>query len=277
MAFQKHSRFVYASYDDILNAINTGELNEFDICIAQDTRELLLVKDDLDVLPINSKIYRFNGIIEAETAINEAEDTYEGQIVAVLTKGKYVAYIVNKRNNRFVIDSLASVEAVIDYDELSRAPIINKYGEIGSPIMLSDLPDGTYKVNGQYRIADALPTVYSSAAGNLFVVGHPSGETVIKKISSNDIVDYHIDQDGAVTMVRYATTKYLEDNGYTTKSYVDAKIAALDFITKEEVNAYVAGIVSQTIDSILDERIDAAIDRHTVFATEQDIRDIFTN
>lgn len=275
MAYPKHSRFVYATYDDILNAINTGELNEFDICIAQDTRELLLIKDDLDVLPINSKIHRFNGIIEAETAINEAEDTYEGQIVAILNNGKYVAYIVNRRNNRFVIDSLASVEAVIDYDELSRAPIINKYGEIGNPIMLSDLPDGTYKVNGQYRIADALPTVYSSASGNLFVVGHPSDETVIKKISSNDIIDYHIDQDGVVTMVRYATTKYLEDNGYVTKTYVDNKIAALDFITKEEVNAYVTDIVAQTIDSILDERIDAAIDRHTVFATESDIRGFF--
>ena len=275
MAYPRHSRFVYTDYDAILNAINTGELNQFDICIAQDTRELLLVKDDLDVLPIKSKIYRFNGIIEAETALNNSSDTYEGQLVAILNNGKYVAYIVNRRNDRFVIDSLATVQMVIDYDEITHTPIQNAYGEVGDPIILSDLANGIYRINGQYRISDTLPTVFSSMSNNLFVVEEKESETVVKKISSSEITDYHIDGNGMVSVVRYATTKYLQDNHYTTTDYVDAKIAALNFITQEEVNAYVADIVHQTIDSILDERIDAAIEAHTVFASEQDIRNIF--
>ena len=276
MAYPKHSRFVYSNYDDIFNAINTGELNQFDICIAQDTRELLLVKEDLDVLPIKPKIYRFNGIIEAETQLNANNDTYEGQLVAILRDGKYVAYIVNRRNNRFVIDSLATVEAVVDYDEITHPPIINMYGELGNPIVLSELADGVYRINGQYKISETLTTIFSSASNNLFVVEKKDEEVVIKKISSSEIVDYHVDLDGMVSVVRYATTKYLQDNNYTTTDYVDAKIAALNFITQEEVNQYVAGIVHDTIDAILDERVDAAIERHMEIATEADIHEIFT-
>lgn len=275
MPYPKHSRFVYADYDDIERAINEGELNEFDICIAQDTRELLLIKDDLELLPINSKIYRYTSISEAEAALNAASDTYEGQLVAILSNGKYVAYIVNRRNDHFAIDSLATVNMVIDYDEISHTPIINKYGNIGAPIMLSELPDGAYKVTGQYRIAESLVTTFSSASGNLFSVSHNVDFTTIKKITSSEITDYYIDAEGNVSVSRYVTNQYLADNHYTTTEYVDAKIAALDFITREEMNAYVFDIVQQSIDAIIDARIDAAIDAKTVVATEEEIRQIF--
>ena len=275
MAYQKHSRFVYANYDDILNAINTGELNQFDICIAQDTRELLLVKDDLDVLPIKSKIYRFSGINEAETALNANSDTYEGQLVAILNGGKYSSYIVNRRNNRYVIDSLATVEAVLDYDEITHTPIVNMYGVLGDPIVLSELADGIYRINGQYKVSDSATTIFSSNANNLFVVEQKNEEVVVKKISSSEIVDYHIDTEGEITEVKYATSEYLQNNNYTTTDYVDARIAALNFITQEEVNEYVADIVHETIDDILDERIDAAIEAHTIFATESEVRQLF--
>lgn len=275
MAYPKHSRFVYADYEAIERAINEGELNEFDICIAQDTRELLLIKDDLELLPINSKIYRYTSISEAEAALNAASDTYEGQMVAILSNGKYVAYIVNRKDGRFVIDSLATVNVVIDYDEISHIPIINKYGSIGEPIMLSELADGTYKVSGQYRIAETLATVFSSANGNLYNVSHNGDTTTVKKITSSEIVDYFINAEGQVSVSRYVTTQYLADNHYTTTDYVDAKIAALDFITREEMNAYVFDIVQQSIDSIIDARIDAAIDAKTVFATPEDIHDLF--
>lgn len=275
MAYPKHSRFVYANYEAIENAINTGELNEFDICISQDTKELLLVKDDLDILPIKSKIYRFVDIMSAETVLNNSSDTYEGQLVAILQNGKYVAYIVNYRNDHFVVDSLATVQMTIDYDELTHAPVINKYGQIGAPIMLEGLADGIYKVNGQFRISESLPTVFSSAAGNIFVIEHLGDEVDIKKIGATDITNYHINAKGNVTVARYITTDYLTQNGYATQAYVDLKIAALDFITRDEMSTYVSELVKQNIDQIIDARIDAAIEAHTNWATEQDIRDIF--
>lgn len=42
---------------------------------------MILVSDTFDLIPIHSKVMRFTTVNEADTYLNNAIDTYQGQIV----------------------------------------------------------------------------------------------------------------------------------------------------------------------------------------------------
>ena len=113
-------------------------------------------------------------------------------------------------------------------------------------------------------------------SSNIFLVEQSDENTFIKKISANDITDYVIDKDGAITSSVVPTTEWLSNQGYVTEQYVDLKIAALDFITKEEIEEYVSDVVLRNIDSTVNSRIDKIIDERFQIVTEREALDAFT-
>ncbi len=122
--------------------------------------------------------------------MNIATDTYEGQIVAILTNDTYVAYIVNKRGDAYYVSKLDEGNADVNYDALGNRPIYNLVGTLDKFVIVSELSDGVYKIRGQYKICLGDATVYSSANDNFFLVGHSDGVATIRKITSSDIFDY---------------------------------------------------------------------------------------
>lgn len=266
MNYTNHSKFAYKNFDEIQECINTGELDIYDVIYTKDTHENIIIAPDYSIISVKSKIYRFLDIASAEAFLNTASDTDEGQIVSIVKDGKYTGYIVNKnKSGSFYVTSLSNTDNV-DYNTLSNRPITNLKGEIGTPVIISSLSDGVYRITGQYQISDTLATVFVSTVSNLFLVEHSGANTYIKKISARDITDYAVNKDNT-TISTVATTEWLRQQGFATEGYVDAKIAALDFITKQEIGDYVLNIINETVEQKINEKLQTA--------TEQEAREVF--
>lgn len=277
MKYENRSKLSIINYDKIAEYINQGLLNKFDIIYTKDTHENIIISENLKPIPIRSKIYRFQSIHECEEELNENIDTYEGQIVSILDDDKYSGYIVNKNNeNKFYVTPLNEYSGSIDYDTLGNRPIINLIGELSNPIILDQEDNGIYRVIGNYRISEHLQTVFSSVSSNLFLINHELEITYIKKISAKDITDYVIDNE-LVSTSTIPTTDWIENQGYITGKYVDDKIAALDFITKKEVEDYVNSIITQSVEGIVKEKIDKKFEETFINTSEKEALEIFTN
>lgn len=277
MDYTNHSKFLYSNVDDIQKAINSSEINANDIVISKDSQEFILIKEDLTLLPIKSRIYRFTDTEKAEAVLNTNLDTYEGQLVAVLSsKGTYEGYIVNKNiEGRFYINPLNVYAGSIDYDTLQHKPIVNITGEIYSPVILDEQRDGIYRVNGSYKLSNSIDTVYASTNNNLFIIEHrDDGSVFIKKIGTDEMCDYLV-KDGDVTITVVPTTEWLKEQGYANTEYVDKKLEAMGLITKNEIEQYVSDIVLQTIDATVNERIEIAFNERFEETTSKEIVDLF--
>lgn len=272
--YTNRAKFVYKDYDEIQQGINDGLIDIYDIIFTKDTHENLIIAPDYSVISIKSKVYRFVDVESAEEFLNSASDTYEGQIVSIIFQGNYSAYIVNRRKDgKFFVTPLNIYSGEVDYNTLGNRPIENLIGTIDNPINIAGLTTGQYQIRGQYKLGG---TIYMGISSNIFLVEQSDENTFIKKISANDITDYVIDKDGAITSSVVPTTEWLSNQGYVTEQYVDLKIAALDFITKEEIEEYVSDVVLRNIDSTVNSRIDKIIDERFQIVTEREALDAFT-
>lgn len=275
--YTDHSKFAYMNYDEIQDGINAGTIGPYDLILCKDTREFILIKDDLSLASINSKVYRFSDVASAEKALNESMDTYEGQLVAIVYDSSYAAYIVNRnKGGKFYVTPLSS-NGDIDYNTLGNRPITNLTGTLDSPIVVESLENGIYKITGQYQLQNGAQTVYLSMSSNLFLVQHTGDSTYIKRISPYDIYDYSIDESGTMTRSSVPTTTWLEQQGYASEAYVDKKIAALNFITKQEVEEYINNTVMGSISTMVDKKIDEKINEKFEATTSQEIIALFNN
>ncbi len=277
MKYENRSKLSIINYNKIAEYINDGLLNKFDIIYTKDTHENIIISEDLKPIPIQSKVYRFLNVEQCEEELNKSLSTYEGQIVSILGDDSYSAYIVNKnKTNKFYVTPLNIYSGSIDYDTLGNKPIINLNGEISNPIILDQENDGIYRVIGNYKISEYLSTVFSSISSNLFLITHELENIYIKKISAKDITDYVITNGQVLTSI-VPTTDWLTKQGYVTEKYVDDKIAALDFITKKEVEDYVNSIIAQSVEGIVNEKIDKKFEETFINTSEKEALEIFTN
>lgn len=267
-------KFGYLTYDDMLLKIESGEINEYDIIYTKDRLATYVISEELKPIELRARVYIFSSVQEAETSLNVATDTYIGQIVSIKYKDKYRGYIVNQNNSGFYVTPLDEHPDTIDYNTLGNKPITNLTSTLDDFIIVSDLDTGLYSINGQYKIASNDVTTYVNPNYCLFIVDKSNDNTTIKKISSTEIIDYVVN-DTTTKVNQIVTSDYLESKGYATTSYVDEKIAALDFITKEEATVYIKEIIESSLDDILDERIDAQIDKKIQSASAEQINSLF--
>lgn len=92
-------KFAYLTYDDMLSKLESGDINEYDIIYSKDKHITYLITEYLQPLELRSRVYAFNSVSEAEIGLNDATDTYVGQIVSILDKDAYRGYIVNQKGN----------------------------------------------------------------------------------------------------------------------------------------------------------------------------------
>ena len=265
----------YLNYNEISARIECGDLTVFDVVYTKDTHEAILITPEYSLLSIKSKVYCYPDVTTAENALNEATDTYEGQIVSIISNEVYVGYIVNRDyNGRFFVTPLCEMGGSVDYNALANKPVTNLVGTYEEPILIETLDNGIYSIKGQYCISEQIETIYLSATNILFLVEKIEDKTHIKKITSAEIIDYVISAEG-IEISSMATTAYIESCGFATTTYVDNKLAALNFITQEEVDTYVKELVQSSIDEILDERIDAKLDERLQEAEDDSVMELF--
>lgn len=272
------AKFGYLNYDSMIEKISNGVFDTNDIVFGKDTHETYIISEDSTPIPMRSKVYVFDSIAEANTSLNTNTDTYKGQIVSVLNGDKYTAYIVNQDPNGVYFATALSSENV-DYNTLGNRPIKNLIGTLDSPIMVSNLDTGMYKVKGQYKIFSSDVTTYLSTDGDLFIIETPDAEKFIKRFTKDTIQDYVI-SDGGVEKRTYVTDKYLADNGYSTTTYVDSKFTAFEESIRQDIQTYVEQtveqVIEQKVDEIIDERLDAKLDERIKGSTDEEVQNFFT-
>lgn len=268
-------KYAYLDYSDISTRIENGEIDQYDVVFTKDTHEQYLIKDDLSLLNIKSRIYCFDSIISAKEKLNSNTDTYEGQIVAIADNdsGVYHGYIVNKSNDEYIITSLADNGNKIDYDSLVHRPIINKTGSLANPLTIGELDNGLYSISGEYRIFLEYPTIFSSSINHLFVVEKGNDKIYVKDVSAKKIVTYVL-SNGQVSIEDVITSNYLTENQYITETDFDAKIKALDFVTRNEISDYVKQITTEYLEQNLDSKIDKKI--NSLIADDSEIDNLFS-
>ena len=265
--YRSHSRFFFTDYRRIQDAINAGTINQWDIVLCSDTQEMLLVGENFDLIPIHSKVYRFVSVSDAETQLNTATDSYQGQIVSILdtTSGTYKAYMVNGSAGHYYVTAISIYNASdINYNEIGNRPIEQLYGDIEHPVVLSSLENGFYKVHGAYKVSTKLITIFQSDGNHVIVVNHNEPESEedtetisIKVITDASITDYIINNtDTVIERNNYATKQWVESQGYITDADFDAKIQALDIMTRENAEAYIQELIREGVENIVTEMFD---------------------
>ena len=150
----------------------------------------------------------------------------------------------------------------LSYNKLSDVPITNLIGTLVVPVKISSLDDGIYKIKGQCIIGGNNTTVQSSADDVLYLVSHDAdtSSTTITKMQGKSITLYFIQQDGEYTTDRYVTEKWINEQ---------------NFASADSVKEYVSNIIEETVLDVLDEHIDAALDRKLGGIDSEDLTNIF--
>jgi len=277
MATQTRAKFGYLNYEAMLINISQEtnpkkKLDAYDLNFTPDTRECYIIAPDLTPWAIKSKVYTFTSVESAIEQLRQNTDTYPGQIIAIQVAEKYRGYIVNAVSDGWEVSPLSEHAEDIDYDTLGNKPIINLIGTLDNPIVAEELESGIYKIKGQYTISCQLETVFLSASDTLLIIKHEENQTSIKKITADEITDYSIKDDG-FSISTVITSDFIK--GYATKDYVDNKIAALDVITRDEVESYIQQAVNNVFDSTLDKGIDQKLDEKLQNVGESEIDTLF--
>lgn len=277
MASQTRAKFGYLSYNTMLSNIAQEtdpkkKLDAYDLNFTPDTKECYIIAPDLTPWAIKSKVYTFDNIDVAIEQLNQNTDTYAGQIVAILHGNKYVGYIVNNIENKFSVSPLYEHPEEVDYNTLGNKPITNLIGTLDNPINAEELDSGIYAVKGQYVISTLYDTIFLSASDTILIVNQE--EHKIKRITTDEIVDYIITSND-ITSSSFVTSDFLDSEGYATEQYVDEKIAALEIVTRKEVEEYVNQLVNEVINTNLNEKIDQILDEKLQSMDESDIDNLF--
>ena len=272
------AKWAYLPYNSIQQKIDKGILDSYDVIYTSDSHENLIITPDLTLWSVRSRIYTFDSVADANSSLNTNSDTYKGQIVSILNGDKYTAYIVNQDPNGVYFATALSVEN-IDYNTLGNRPIKNLVGTLDSPIMISSLDTGMYKVKGQYKVSATDITTYLSTDGDLFIIEESATEKLIKRFTKDTIQDYVISDNG-IEKKTYIKDKYLTDNGYSTTAYVDSKLVAFEETIKQDIRTYVEqtveDVITEKVDEIINERLDAKLDERIKGSTDEEVQNFFT-
>lgn len=134
-------------------------------------------------------------------------------------------------------------------------PIIQEVGTASDEIILSELKDGLYAVQGQHRVAPGSTPVFLSASNVIVLIQTINGVQKIRRITADDLTSYRFDGQ-TITEDKVATESFLQENGYVTDAEVDSKIAVAAQLLEENLKDY--------------------IDEQFTDIPNQDIRDLFS-
>lgn len=141
------------------------------------------------------------------------------------------------------------------HNELEFIGIPELTGTLENKIILSSLDDGLYQVKGQHKITADHATTFDSSSFILVVVQTTAEGKKVRRITADELTTYTIGEDLSVTANEVATKDYLDEKGYATEDYVDAKIAVLKQELEDEIEELVEPVVRPMVEQIIDEEI----------------------
>lgn len=271
-------------------SLDRGYLRYPAVCFIEESQSFAWVTQTNTLVPIcgynqitevvysNNVLYFKNGarnLWAVEIGLDTATiDALKQEIINSISLESYAKMddVITLVNGK--IGDFGDAENVIDYvngrkyADLEDKPILHLYGSLSNAIVMSELSDGVYCITGQYVIGGDYEAIHSGTTDVLFTVEHSGTDVFVTKVSGGQIVRFIIDKD-----YHCVTDKYVTEQWMSTQ----------DFLTKDEVEAYVAGylqaeipdIVSETIDKQFDQKIDTALNERLYDIEQEDISNLF--
>lgn len=210
--------FAVASRNKIQSYIEQGVLVYPSYVFCKDQNTMVFVDKNLQIQDIKGFNQTSILVVEALPTDNIQSNTF---------------YICNGVGYLSINDVLVPVfkeltEDVSDYDLLKNLPIVNKYGEVSSPIVLFDLENGSYSITGQYKICGNLETVYVPSKSVVVLVDSDEENKYITKLDAKNICVYIVNLNSMdVVIDKYTTESWVLAQGYATESFVEQAIEDL--------------------------------------------------
>lgn len=209
--------FAVASRDKIQGYIDSGVLKY---------PSYVLCKNDYDWIYIdkNLEMQNIKGYAQASMfVVDELPENFKQNSFYVCNGIGYLAI-----GGKLVPVFRDITDGATSYNDLADIPVINKTGSIGAEIILSELDDGNYSIKGQYKISSTSTTVSVSSVNTMFLIESDGDFKNITKLGAKKICVYKYNVvSGEVVTDEYITKNWVEEQGYTTKNYVDEAIEAL--------------------------------------------------
>ena len=274
------AKFGYLTYNDMLTKLSEGIFDAYDVIYLKDRKVQYIINEENVPIEIRARIKVYPNTTQALADLNSSSDTYVGQIVSILDSDFYRGYSVNlDSENKYILIPLYQNPELVDYNDLANIPIINIRGEVDSPVVLSELDNGIYKVKGFFVSPDSVE-VKNTVVGNIVLVEN----NLIKRIANNSIYDYRPNGSGGIATEEYATKEYiaqldyvthaqLEECDYVSNSELDVKIAALRVSLAEELMAYIDEVFETRVADIVDRTVDAKFEASQI--PDEDIEELF--
>lgn len=214
--------FYSASYDKIQSYIDSSIIVANSYVLCKDDvhkNELIFIDKELKMQPIVG--YEQNNIV----FVNELPtEKYRTDAFYVCNN---IGYLYINGIPVPVFKELSD-ESVKDYDLLDNIPIVNKHGDISSPIVLSDLDNGSYSISGQYKIGGNINTVFVPSKAVMVLIDSDEECKYITKLGAKNIYIYEVNLNSMdVVTNKYATQSWILEQGYVTETYVNQAIENL--------------------------------------------------
>lgn len=272
-------------------ALDRGILKYPGMCFIEDTQSLAWITQDNEIKYVkganqitnvkfigsNLMFYSGNTLLFSYDMSMTEEDLKH--IVAEVKKSIGLDQYVKTSDMTTLLDNIIGnledkstvVEYInsLSYNKLSDKPIVNLIGSLTTPVYISSLDDGIYKIKGQYIIGGSNTTVNSSPEEAFFFVSHDAdvnNKITITKMQGDSIVLYFLDSDGS-----FKTDRYITENWITAQNYMSA----------ESVKEYVAQAIRESAETIIDQtletKLDSALERKIGGLTTEQLNNIFSN
>ena len=272
-------------------ALDRGILKYPGMCFIEDTQSLAWITQDNEIKYVkganqitnvkfigsNLMFYSGNTLLFSYDMSMTEEDLKH--IVAEVKKSIGLDQYVKTSDMTTLLDNIIGnledkstvVEYInsLSYNKLSDKPIVNLIGSLTTPVYISSLDDGIYKIKGQYIIGGSNTTVNSSPEEAFFFVSHDADvnkKMTITKMQGDSIVLYFLDSDGS-----FKTDRYITENWITAQNYMSA----------ESVKEYVAQAIQESVETIVDQtletKLDSALERKIGGLTTEQLNNIFSN
>lgn len=142
-------------------------------------------------------------------------------------------------------------------------------GTLSNIVILSDLSDGLYKINGQYKITSDSETIFSVPIDTLTIIQTIDNIKKIRVVTIDEIITYSV-SDGVIEEDFVVNKSYLESQGYATIEYVSAGLEELEN-RLTSLNTYINEELPQEIDN----KIETQIEDNVLPVDDSDVRNLF--
>ena len=174
-------------------------------------------------------------------------------------KIKYPSYIWNTDKHTY--------QFLNKNNELEEIGVPQLIGNLDNQIILSDLNDGVWRIQGQHKITENDETVFLSASDIFVIISTIDDVTRIKRITADEITTYMVYNNEIINVDSIITTKYLIEHGYITETTLDSKLIVVEDSIKTDLKQY----IDDSVQDLIDEAINKGIDHYS----EEDIVQLF--